>query len=89
MFREVLFEVSKLALLLPILLIAFGFGFHIMLSEQVSTNDICVINMYNVKFISQKTFETGWWSVIQTFAMMVGELNYGGIVAYSFNLRRP
>ena len=78
MFREVLFEVSKLALLLPILLIAFGFGFHIMLSKEVYNPEMC--NMYLITYIIlQETFETGWWSVIQTFAMMIGELNYGGI----------
>ena len=39
MFLEILKTVAKLGLLLLIFIIAFGLGFHIMLSEQVQEQD--------------------------------------------------
>ena len=77
MFTEILITVGKLGFLVVIFLVAFGLGFHILLSEKVKNQKIkkCDIILIFLK----ETFSTGWWSVIQTFAMMIGELNYGGI----------
>ena len=32
----------------------------------------------SISIFFQREFRTGWWSIVQSFAMMIGELNYSG-----------
>ena len=79
MFEEIFLAVSKLLALVVIFLVSFGLGFHILLGEKVhKLKTLGKDFKYTLK--DDGTFKNGWWSVLQTFAMMIGELNFNGII---------
>lgn len=73
MFTEVLKTVAKFMVILVIFIVAFGLGFHIMLSDRgtgTEVDDPCDP--------PSNPFEDTFWSFMKTYVMMIGEFEYEG-----------
>ena len=68
MFTEVLKTVAKFMIILVIFIIAFGLGFHIMLSDSTTDAD------------EPGPFNETLWSFMKTYVMMIGEFEYEGTI---------
>ena len=85
MFQEISKTVAKFFVILIICLVAFAFGFHIMLHDELRVENDGSLEPN----LTEGPFGNGFgWSFLKTYVMMIGEFEYEGIGLFDKKVKK-